>query len=125
MGRRLLRPGGNKSRRRADNPLTRKITIDQVFYAGNNSLVSSPRLFRRWGFPSQYDPASGERYFGQSVPKPIRIAARRGVVFDGQCPVGNVQFGGGLCTGGPSWAVRPAADEACRCPGAAVSWSWH
>ena len=86
-----------------------------------DSLVSLYRLVLRRGFPRKHDPASGERHFGQPIPKPVRIAARRGlVVVDGQRPVGNVQFGCGLRPGGPHWPVRASADEACGCPGA-----WH
>ena len=76
-------------------------------------LASLHRLVLRRGFPRKHDPASGERYFGQSVPKPVRIAARRGpVVIDGQRPVGNVQLGRRLRPGGPRWPVRASADKA-------------
>ncbi len=100
-------------------PLLARSRLNGVSYADSDTLVSPYRLLLRWGFPRKRDPTSGERHFGQPVPEPVRITTRRGpVIFDGQRLVGNVQFGCGLRTGGPSWPVRSAADEACRCPGA-------
>ena len=45
-----------------------------------DTLVSLHRLVLRRGLPCQHDPASGERRFGKPLPKPVRIAARRGLV---------------------------------------------
>ena len=51
----------------------------RVTYGDNNTLVSFHRLVLWWGLSHQCDPTSGERYFGQPVPKSVRIATRRGL----------------------------------------------